>query len=208
MYSVRRAGDARAVGILRDRNRNGQAVILWRCAKVPPGADDRVAQVHDEAVARVDCLRGVVAGRGVVQRGHAHVAAIVEVEQQLVAALAEVDRLQDEDVHRVLDPAAGISRRVFEIGDERVVRIVGIEFAVGPAAKLFVRPHFAVGSKDPPLESGRLRPRAIDDDPRDVSLGELRRRGQGPRQEESDGGHSQRKCLHKWALEQKTAGSR
>jgi hypothetical protein len=78
---VRRACDARTVGILRDRNRNGQAVILRRCTKVPPVPDDRVAQVHDEAVARVDRIRGVVAGRSIVQRGYAHVAAIVEVEQ-------------------------------------------------------------------------------------------------------------------------------
>ena len=56
-----------------------------------------------------------------------------------MVALGEVDRLEDEDIHRVLDLAVGVAGRELDIGDDRVSRIRGVDLAVGFAAKLLVR---------------------------------------------------------------------
>ena len=57
-----------------------------------------------------------------------------------MSALAQVDRLQDVEVERVLDLAARIPRRELDVDDDGVLRIGGIDLAERLADDLFVLP--------------------------------------------------------------------
>jgi len=85
-----------------------------------------------------------------------------------VVAVLQVDRLEDEDVGRVLDLAVAVPRREFDVGDEGISRIRGVELAEGGAAELLV---LADRSEREAAERGRLRPGGIDDGPLPGSAG-------------------------------------
>src|SRR2546422_1636617 len=130
---VRRAGDAG-----QPRHRDLQVSGAGR-AEVPAVRDDRIALAHDEAVPGMRRSGRIVRQGGLVQPAQTHLAAVVEVEQHLLVALAEIDGLQDEDVHRVLDHAGGgIARRELDAGDALVARVIRVELAKGGAAQLLV----------------------------------------------------------------------
>ena len=52
--------------------------------------------------------------------------------------LRQIDRLEDENVRRVLDHAARVARRELDVGDERVSWIARVELAKGGATELLV----------------------------------------------------------------------
>ena len=81
---------------------------------------------------------GLLVKGDVVEPAQPHFAAIVEVNEQPMVAVVQIDRLEDEDVHRVLDLAARVARRHFDVGDHGVARIAGIELAKGGATELLV----------------------------------------------------------------------
>jgi hypothetical protein len=69
----------------------------------------------------------------------------------------QVHRLQDIDVHGVLDLAAGVARRQRQVGDQRVAAIVGIDLAVGSPGQLFIGAHGAARA-----EGATLKRRGLD----------------------------------------------
>jgi hypothetical protein len=136
-------------------------------AKVPSVRDDRVTEVHDETRAGIYGRRGVVGDGRVVEPAHPHFAAVVEVEEQPMVAAAQIDRLENEDIHGVLDHATGVDRCPFDIGDYRVAPIRGIELAICGATKLLV---LADGAERQSPECGKLGSVAVDNDTPDARL--------------------------------------
>src|SRR5262249_28414702 len=90
-----------------------------------------------------------------------------------VAALREVDRLEDVEVERILDVAASVRRREPDVDDDRVLVVVRIELAERLADDALVLPHAWPGIA---AEGRRLRQGGIDLDARDSRL---RGRGEG-----------------------------
>ena len=81
-------------------------------------------------------------------------------------AVSQIDRLQDVDIHRVLDHATRVARSELDIGDNRVAAVAWIEFARGTATQLFV---CADRAKACTLERWRLH--GSDVDPRNARIG-------------------------------------
>ena len=105
----------------------------------------------------------VVGGLGVVEQAHPHLAAVVEIKKHPMVALAEIDGLQNEDVHRIFDHPPGVYRRQGKIGNNRVSRVRRINFPISGAPQLFI---LADGAEGQPPKRGRLGPRRVDDDAR------------------------------------------
>ena len=116
-----------------------------------------------------------------------------------MVALAQIDGLENEDVHRVLDLAARIAGRQLDVGDDRVARVVRVELAVGLAAELLIRAHAPVGPEHLAVEHGRLRLRGVDDDPRNVCRGRSGGQGQDDQNEQQAlrGGSSDPRILRR-----------
>src|SRR5437899_680956 len=72
--------------------------------------------------------------------GSSIAAAVRRLVHHLVIAFAQVNRLEDVEVERVLDHAARVARRELEIDDHGILRIVRVDLAVRLADKLFVLP--------------------------------------------------------------------
>ena len=91
-------------------------------------------------------------------------------------APGDIQRLQNEDVGRVLHHAIRIRWRKFQIGDDRIARIAWVDLTVRTAAELHV---LARGPKLAPAERRRLHPRNFE--PRNTArwTERLRRRGRG-----------------------------
>lgn len=167
------------VRVLRDGDGEGETAAPGRCGGVPAAPGQGVAQAHEEAVAGVGGRRWIVIhGRGVVQLDEGEDAApVVELEEEPAVGLGGIDRPQDVDVRRVLDPTRTVARRLAEIRNHRVPGVVRIDFAIRLADQLLVRAHSA--------ERRAAEGRGFDPsdlDPRDARL----RRGapQGARGEE------------------------
>src|SRR5262249_56864710 len=112
----------------------------------PTVPEQRVAMLHQEAIASVLRRRRVVASRGVVETGqNALVAAIGKFVEQRAVALGDVDRLEDVEVSRILDHSAGVARRLVEVDDCRIERAFRIEFAMKAADHLLIGPDGAEG---------------------------------------------------------------
>ena len=99
-------------------------------------------------------------------------AAVRYVLPQQVAALRHVDRLHQIETHDILDFTGGVPRRQPDVGNDGVVRIVGIKLTECPARQRFV---LAGGSETRAIESGR--DFLIDDDLSNMGMGQ-RGRGQ------------------------------
>src|SRR5215510_7628745 len=78
--------------------------------KIPPIRDNGVAQVHDETRAGIRGRGRIVGYVDVVEPTQPHLATIVEVNEQPMVAAAQIDGLEDEDIHRVLNLAGGNAR--------------------------------------------------------------------------------------------------
>ena len=135
---VRRPRDARTIAVLRHRNGDRQLGSFRRRFHVPAVCDDGVALVHEEAGTCIRGLDGIVGITAAVQPVPAHHAPVVDVDEQSPIALAQIDRLEDNDIHRVQHLAIGAARRELNVGDERVSWIRRIDFTVRFAAKLLV----------------------------------------------------------------------
>ena len=106
-----RAGDARAVGVLRDRRRPSS-----RCR--------RPARMSAcQPLATSTCPRGAEVGEvgAALDVGAAAVRHLVD---QHAGGLAHVHRLQDGERGRVLDHAARVARRELDVGDDGVERVL------------------------------------------------------------------------------------
>src|SRR4029453_8325801 len=114
-------------------------------AHVPSIADDGVTLFHDEPGAGVRGGTRIV-GEGRVRRnageliqpGEAQFSAIVHIEQHPVIAVGQVDRLEYEEIHRILAIAGRVARWERNVGDDLVVTGGGSELAEGRAAQLLV----------------------------------------------------------------------
>ena len=135
---VGRPGDARAVAVPGHRCGDGQLVAARRDVHVPAVRDDGVALEHEKAGTGVSRRDGVVDVAAVVQPVPSHRAPVVDVDEEPAVSFAEIDRLEHEDVHRVRHFAVGVPRRQLDVGDERVPRVGGVDFAIRLAPKLLV----------------------------------------------------------------------
>ena len=110
------------------------------------------------------------------------VAAVHHVVKEGLVALVHRDRLQDVEVHVVLDQALRVLRRAVEVHEARVDRVLGISDAERAADDLLV---LADGAERATFERRRLD--SVDDETRDLgkacsrrerrSLGRRRRPG-------------------------------
>ena len=66
--------------------------------------------------------------------------AVTDAIYQDAAGPAHVDRLEHREGRRVLDVAVGVTRRLVNVGDDRIARIQGIEFTLSRAPDLLVSP--------------------------------------------------------------------
>ena len=66
------------------------------------------------------------------------IAAVHDVVEHPLIAQSKIDGLKDMDIDVVLDLPPGIPRRLVDIRDERVVRVVRIHLAIGSGEYLFV----------------------------------------------------------------------
>src|SRR5207247_3289662 len=108
------------------------ALPIWREIALPAGPDDGVTLAHKKTVAGVFQSRWVVIFRSVVEKHEDALAAPVgRVVKDLAVAATQIDRLQDEDVGRILHPASGIFRRLVQIDDHLIKRASRIELSVG-----------------------------------------------------------------------------
>ena len=153
-----RAGDGRAVEILGDRNLDCFGLLarggrpFWNVA-LPSAEKIAVAAF---AAARFELS-----------------AAIDDFIEQHVAGFCQIDRLEQRERGDILDHAARIARGQLNIRNDGVVRIPGIEFAVGVADDFFVLPGGAEGFA---AVGGRLAFGLVDHDP--LHLGARRRQSE------------------------------
>ena len=140
-----RTCDRGAIGILRDRQRDGRAEIgsIRFRREVPATERYRITLRHKEGVAEKRCIGNrarVVSAHSTVESVDRFPSAIRRLVQHPVIALAEVHRLENIKVERVFDFAPGVPRRKLQIDDDRVFRILGIELAKCLSHDLFVLP--------------------------------------------------------------------
>ncbi len=195
---VRRPGDRRAIGVLGDRQRDRRVEARSAGARrlVPAAPHHRVAARHQEGV----CQHGRVRDRaGVVAAGHAtevsprFAAAVRRLVHHLVRAATEVDRLEDVEVERVLDLAAGVPRRELDVHDHGVLRVEGIDLAERLADDLLV-----LSDARPRIAAKRRRFGGRDLDPDDAGVGGAGRAAHGKQGEdrEQTGSRPARSCVH------------
>jgi hypothetical protein len=110
-------------------------------------------------VARIGGGRRVVTERSVIEAADAHLTAIVHVEQQPVITATQIDGLQYEDVHRVLDAAIGVARREIDVGDHGILGQCRIDGTVRATVQLLVS---ADSTELAPAERRRLHARNLD----------------------------------------------
>jgi hypothetical protein len=136
VFGADAVGDFRAVWILGHRK-----VYLDTCRNVafPSAPDQRVALGFEKAIARV------IGTAADVERGRALVAPVDHVVEDCVIAAAGVDRLQDREIHRVLDHAAGIARRRLYVLNDGIERVPRVDLACGSAVELLVLTYAAKG---------------------------------------------------------------
>ena len=183
----RRPRDGRTVRVHRDRRRDPQPRAVGRRRRVPAARHERVAAAHQEPVAGVRRGRRIVAARArVVQLAQReHPPAVVELVEDAAVALRGVDRAQNEEIGSVLHHAAGVPRRQLDVGDDGVLRRLGIDLPEDAAEKLLVRPRVTERAA---LESRRLHP--FDVDPHDAGLGRARN-GEHGRQGRAENGSAE-----------------
>ena len=101
-----------------------------------PSAPDQ-----DEALLLQEAVAGGVGGGGpdVEERGDQLVSAVHDVIDQRVVALAQVDRLQDGERHRVLDVPTRVPRRSLDVLDDPVAGMARIDLPGDRSIELFVR---------------------------------------------------------------------
>ena len=147
-----RAGDGAAVRIVGDGQVDDGLKVRRAGAggKVPTAPHHGVAARHEEGIGQSGRVgdRTWVSAAGEAAEGiPSLVAAVGRLVHHLVVALAQVNRLEDVEGERILDVAVGVRRREANVGDDRVLGIGGIHFAVGHADEFFVlsdaRPHVA-----------------------------------------------------------------
>ena len=103
---------------------------------LPAAPGNGIAAVHQETVA------GVTRGEGIaafVKPQDRVPAAIDKIVDQPAIPFFRVHRLEDHEVHAVLDVAFGIERSAVHVDDARVAGRARIEFAVGCSGKNFIR---------------------------------------------------------------------
>jgi hypothetical protein len=122
------------------RSGHRHPAIGARRVRVPARPDDGVAAAEEEPVAGVLGRLGIVGRLGGVHEpvGQELPAAVVDLVDQLGAALGRVDGAEDEDVGLVLDHAVRVARRLGEVEDPLVARIGGVELALGGAGDPFI----------------------------------------------------------------------
>ena len=113
--------------------------------ELPPDPDQRVAEPHQEPIAKI------VVGRRVWRP-----AAIEAVQRDLVTAIEDVDercavssrrlRPQDVQIGRELDAARGVDGGLVEVGDDLVVGILGVDGEMDRADDLLVARQAEVGT--------------------------------------------------------------
>src|SRR5262249_52743369 len=133
-----------------DRHSHGQATIAGRRGRVPAGPDEGIALSHQVPSAGVLRGIGVIDGREFrwrlerkVQRQVGNlVTPIGHIEEQDFVAARRIHWLQEIEVGRVLDLAAGVARRQHEVGDDSVEWALGIQFAEGTPHQFLIPPDF------------------------------------------------------------------
>ena len=137
-FFERWADHRRAVGILRDRHRDRQAVAAGSHARIPAAGDDCVALAHEKAVACVGSAGRIIAAASVVEDAQnaegreewaVEIAPVVHVIEQPTIPICDADRLEDDDVHLVLDHSSGVAGREVDVRDYLVARIGRVHFA-------------------------------------------------------------------------------
>src|SRR5262249_55478724 len=109
--------------------------------RLPTGPDQGQAARLQEAVA----LRVRSGGTDIVEARIELVAAIDDLEEHHVIALALVDRLEDLKLRRVLHHASGIARCELDVLDDAVSLVLRIDFAERDAGDELVGPDRAEG---------------------------------------------------------------
>ena len=147
---VGRAGDGGAVGVDGDGqgDRGVEVGGAGAGAAVPPAPHQRVAARQEKRV-REHLGAGhrawIVAAGAAIQRRMRLAAAIGRLVHHLVVAAAQILRLEDVEIERVLDHAVLVSRRELDVHDHRVPGIARVELAERPADQLFVLSHAGKG---------------------------------------------------------------
>ena len=93
-----------------------------------------------------------------------------------MVAILQLDRLQYEDIRRVLDVASRIARRKRNVRNDGISRVERVDLAAGRATQLLVlahvtERHFPEGGRLSGAKRGRLRAGAVDGDTGNASLG-------------------------------------
>ena len=107
-----------------------------RRVHLPAAPGNGIATAHQETVA------GILRGEGIaafVKPQDRVPAAVDKIVDQPAVPLFRVHRLEDQEVHAVLDVAFGIERCAVYIDDARVAGRARIEFAIGCSGENFVR---------------------------------------------------------------------
>ena len=113
----------------------------WRVdVELPPDPDQRVALLHEIAIAEVCGGRRITAGRRPVEPSQQTLApAIGHFEEQHAVAARAVNRSKHVQVGREPDLPGGVTRRQSQVDDRRVAGIRWIERELNCADKLLVR---------------------------------------------------------------------
>ena len=128
-----------------------------RDVALPAGPDQRVALLHQMAVA------GIVRGGGIVliavsqdvveQRRAVVVAAVDDGEEDPLVGLREIDGTQDHDIGRRSHQSGRVGRREIDVDDSRVVRVLRVGCHCRAADQLLV---LTDSSEDAAAECGRF----------------------------------------------------
>ena len=95
---------------------------------------------EQKAVAGIDCARGIVVERGLVELAqHGDAAAVVDLVEQGAVAARGLGRAQHQEIGGEDDAAVGAARGELEVGDRRVGGSLRIEREEGAPAQLLVR---------------------------------------------------------------------
>ena len=108
--------------------------------ELPADPHDRIAILHQEAVAEVGGGRGILTASGAIESAEdALASAVSDLEQQRAVAACGVDGLKHIEVGGEVHTSITAARRRIEIDDGLVARICGIERELDRARQLFVR---------------------------------------------------------------------
>lgn len=160
------AGDRGAVGLGGDRELAAHQAALARHVGLPAVPDHRIALVHQEPGSDLRCQSGIVRVRAAVYPvAHGALPAPIEdVVEDATVSPCRIDRLEDLDVHPVLDSAPLVAGCPLQVHDPGVAGVRRVELAVRIADQPLVRAHLpedvALEGRAVPLrdhESGDLR---------------------------------------------------